>query len=526
VLKYEYILRKGQEMKQQKEISLGVVTAWVLLMGATAIAGGDIAPATTESIAIEQSKADKPKRQMKGNMTLKYNVLPPQVDSLSEMFTEGMFYGRVRSNSFYWDWEVETWDDEANKGLKDNENMGIGGSLIFKTGVLNGFSATMSYYGSVNPEFYRMDKDEVGASKAGKDTFSRYKVATEGHYGIYAPGENFLQYNNGTVDIVAGRQLFESVFTASNDTKMIPNTFDGVSASVKIAPKTKARVAWFGSQKLRDHEDGHDVITFKDAEGNSWNNNDDAAVHKGLNYNNFKAAGEDVDHDLIVADLQTKMIDNLNFTLSYLQVPGVVQDIVAEAHYKVNLESGWAVRPGVRYFQQMDDGGGVVAGYTNLTGKEAIGYDAGVADSLDSSLLAARLDILMPDKQGFFRVGYSKVDDKADIVAPWRGFPTGGFTRAMAQYNWFANTETFMVRGVYQVTPELKASLRYAIQDFDDEKKNVAADSDVWHLDLWYDLTKNLQLKGRVGIVTADPADTGKADTSYNEFRFEINYLF
>ncbi len=181
--------------------------------------------------------------------------------------------------------------------------------------------------------------------------------------------------------------------------------------------------------------------------------------------------------------------------MSYLQVPGVVQDIVAEAHYKVNLESGWAVRPGVRYFQQMDDGGGAVAGYTNLTGNEAIGYDAGVADSLDSSLLAARLDILMPDKQGFFRFGYSKVADEADIVAPWRGFPTGGFTRAMAQYNWFANTETFMVRGVYQVTPEFKASLRYAIQDFDDAKKYVAADSDVWHLDLWYDLTKTFNLK-------------------------------
>ena len=513
-------------MEQQKKISLGVVTASVLLMNVTAIAGGDIAPTVTEPIAIEQTKSDKPKRQMRGNMTLKYNVLPPKVDSLSEMFSEGIFYGRLRSNSFAWDWETEKWDDETKKGLKDNENMGMGGSLIFKSGVLNGFSVTTSYYGSMNPEFLRMDKDEVAASKAGKDTFSRYKVATEGHYGIYAAGENFLQYNNGAVNVIAGRQLFESVFTASNDTKMIPNTFDGVSASVKIAPKTKARLAWFGSQKLRDHEDAHDVITFKDAEGNSWNNNDDAAIHRGLNYNNFTAAGEDVDHDLIVADVQTKIIENLKFTLSYLQVPGVVQDIVAEAHYKVNLESGWALRPGIRYFQQMDDGGGAIAGYTNLSGKEAIGYDAGVADSLDSSLFAARFDILMPNKQGFFRLGYSKVDDKADIVAPWRGFPTGGFTRAMAQYNWFANTETFMVRGVYQFTPDFKASLRYAIQDFDDAKKYVAADSDVWHLDAWYDLTENLQLKGRLGIVTADPGDTGKTDTSYNEYRFEINYLF
>ena len=62
-------------------------------------------------------------------------------------------------------------------------------------------------------------------------------------------GQAYLEYNNGTFDVKGGRQLFESVFTKSNDTKMIPNTFDGVSAAVKIAPKTKARIAWFGKHK-------------------------------------------------------------------------------------------------------------------------------------------------------------------------------------------------------------------------------------------------------------------------------------
>jgi len=506
--------------------TLSALTVSMVLMGTTAMAGGDITPAQSEVKEIDFVKVDKPKRQMRGNMTLKYNILPSSVDNIGDLFSQGIFYGRLRLNSFDWDWKTETWDDETRKGRKDNTHMGVGGSLIYKSAVLNGFSFTTSYYGSMNPEFARMDKSDIGASKAGKDTFSRYEVLKTGHYGIQAFGENFLQYNNKSVNVIAGRQLFESVFTKSNDTKMIPNTFDGVSASFKIAPKTKARVAWFGQQKLRDHEDGHDVITFKDRDGESWNNNDDSAIHKGLNYSNFVDAGADPKHDLVVADFSTKYIDNLKFTLSYLAVPHVVQDIVAEAHYKIAFENKWALRPGVRYFYQMDDGGGDIAGYTNLTGKEAIGYDPAVANSLDSSLLALRLDLLMPDKKGFFRLGYSKVDDKADIVAPWRGFPTGGFTRAMAQYNWYANTETFMIRGVYKFTPEFKMSLRYAIQDFDDDKKYVQADSNIWHLDAWYDITKRLQLKGRLGIVTADPADSGKADTSYNEFRVELNYMF
>ncbi len=295
------------------------------------------------------------------------------------------------------------------------------------------------------------------------------------------------------------------------------------------------RLAYIAKQKLRDHEDAHDVITFKNAAGESWANNDDSAVHKGLNYQAFLAAGEDPDHKLYLADIKTKYIDNLDLTFSYLQVPGVVKDFVAEAHYKILIgQSGWAVRPGVRYFLQTDDGGGKVANDTNLKGKPATpnGYDAEVANSLDSSLVNARIDLSMPNKKGFFRFGYSKVEDKADIVAPWRGFPTGGFTRAMAQYNWYANTETYMIRAVYKITPKFKASLRYAIQDFDDNKDFVQADSTIWHLDTWYNFTPNFQMRTRIGIVDADDniarIHTGgtKTDVSYNEYRLEFNYLF
>ena len=497
---------------QKKIITLGMTTVLALLMLNLAVA--------------DSVDKDKPKRITKGNMSIKYNILPKKVDSLSKIFSGGIFYGRLRSNSFYWDWENETWNDETKKGQLDNKNMGMGGSIIYKTGVFNGLSATMSYYGSVNPSFFRMDKDEVAGSKAGKDTFSRYNVKNDNQYGIYAFGENYLQYQNNMFNVILGRQFFESVFTASNDTKMIPNTFDGIAVNAKIAKKTQVRFAFFDNQKLRDHDETHDVITFKDSNGDSWGNNDDAATHKGLTYEKFVNAGEDVDHDLIIADFQTKYIDNLKLNFSFLQVPGVVKDVVLEANYKVGFDNGWAIRPGVRYFYQMDDGGGVVAGYTSLNGKEAVGYDGDIQTSLDSSLVALRTDLIMPNKKGFLRLGYSKVEDKADIIAPWRGFPTGGYTRAMAQYNWYANTETIMLRGVYNFNPNFKASLRYAVQDFDNNKLNISPDSTIWHLDTWYDISPQLQLKTRLGIYSADTKDTAKFDNSYNEYRLELNYLF
>jgi len=501
---------------KSKTIKLGVATA-SLLMASSLVAGGVIAPPAVEEKVVV--KSEKPKWQLNGNMTVKYNESPGAVDNFTDIFSQGIFYGRLRANAFNWDWS------EESEKLHDDHAMGIGGSIIYRSASLAGFSGTVGLYTSQNPGFANMDSGDVKFVKAGKDTFSRLKVSQTGNWGMSVVGQAFLEYHDDMFDVKAGRQLFESVFTASNDTKMIPNTFDGVSASAKLLEKSKLRVAYFTQQKLRDHTTAHDVLTFKDESGEKWGNNDDAASHKGLTYEKFVAAGEDPDHDLIVADFTTKDIKNLKATVSYLQVPGVVQDVVAEAHYKIPFENGWAVRPGFRYFYQMDDGGGAVAGDSNLLGKSLSGYDSGVLGSLDGDLFAARLDVLMPDKKGFFRFGYSKVGDKADIVAPWRGFPTGGFTRAMAQYNWFANTQTIMIRGVYKVTPDLKLSLRYAIQDFDDAKA-VPADSDIWHLDAVYKINKQLYLKGRMGIVSADPKDTGKPDTSYNEFRAEINYLF
>ncbi len=505
----------------KRMIKISIAASALLCTGTSAMAGGDIV--LVEPV-VKVEKKDTPKRKLKGNMTEVYNVLPGKAENIREMFAEGVFYGRLRSNTFYWDWDKETWDPNTKKGNLDNKNMGVGGSLIYKSAVLDGFSFTLGYYGSLNPEFFRMDDDEIGGAKAGKDTFSRYKVKQTGSYGMHVLGQAYLEYNNGTFDVKAGRQMFESVFTASNDTKMIPNTFDGITVAAKVAPKTKVRAAWFAKQKLRDHENAHDLVTFKDANGESWNNNDDAGVHKGLTYSNFVAAGEDPNHNMFLADLQTKAVDNLVFKLSALTVPGVVTDVVAEGHYRFKLDNGWAVRPGVRYFHQMDDGGGAIGG-ANLKANET-GYTAGAVGSLDSSLFAGRLDLEMPNKKGFFRLGYSKVADEADIVAPWRGFPTGGFTRAMAQYNWYANTETFMARAVYKFNSTWKASLRYAIQDFDDAKAGVQADSNIWHLDTWTNITDRLQMRTRIGLVDADPGSSGKSDVSYNEYRLEFNYLF
>jgi hypothetical protein len=182
-----------------------------------------------------------------------------------------------------------------------------------------------------------------------------------------------------------------------------------------------------------------------------------------------------------------------------------------------------------------DQASSATGGVANLL-KNHNGYND--KNSLDSYLIAIRTDF----KKGAFlgRLGYSKIADKADIVAPWRGFPTGGFTRAMAQYNWFANTKTYMARvgydfGKANMIDGFSLMARYAIQDFDDDKPGVFGDSQVIHIDARQNIGKNLEAKFRLGYVMYDDDITGynddgtsytKTDLSYTEYRFELNYFF
>ncbi|MDF1878875.1 OprD family outer membrane porin [Sulfurimonas sp. SAG-AH-194-C20] len=454
---------------------------------------------------------------LKGNMVVNFNKLPAAVDTLGEAFTEGMFYGRLRTNFFYWDWSVE--DFETGGKQKDNKNNGIGGSFIYKTAPLNGFSATVGMYTTQNAAFFKMDESDVKYSKSGKDTFSRNQIANGLGDGMTVLGQAYLQADFGKASVKVGRQMFETVFTKSNDTKMIPNTFDGVTATIKALPKTTIKLGYLAKQKLRDHTESHDVLAFNAAD--SWAENDDSAVNKSLTTD---LIGND--NKLIVGSVTTKAIKNLKANISVAAVPGVLNNITLEAHYTIPV-GGMKIVPGIRYMKQIDRLGAT----TNVASLKGATKTTGYKDpkSLNSGLLAARIDF----KSGAFlgRLGYSKIDDAADIVAPWRGFPTGGFTRAMAQYNWYANTQTIMLRAGYdfgkaKILPGFSAMVRYAIQDFDDAKSSVSADSTVIHMDLRQNLGDSSELKFRLGVVTAEPGTTGKTDYSYNEYRVEYNYFF
>ncbi len=81
------------------------------------------------------------------------------------------------------------------------------------------------------------------------------------------------------------------------------------------------------------------------------------------------------------------------------------------------------------------------------------------------------------------------------------------------------------------IIPGFRAAIDYAVMDYDDTKEKMGGhsktDRSIVHIDLWEKFARlpNLEVKVRIGLVRADDSSKG-TDPSYNEWRFEMNYLF
>jgi len=361
--------------------------------------------------------------------------------------------------------------------------------------------------------------------------------------------EAYVEYKNGKTNLKVGRQGIDSIMLATNDTKMIPNTFEAAVIENKDIPNTALRAGYITQQKLRDHQVFHSVIAYDSTTAfTKVYENDDSGVHKGLTLANINKVNEDTNPEMVLVTAENKSIPNLKLNGEFIGLSGFFNTAIAEANYKIKLNDAWTLTPGIRYLKQMDDGAGAIGGAA-LSGKAAVTANGGSATarasytsptSVDGSIIMARLVAASGPLE--LSAGYSKISDDADIIAPWRGFPTGGYTRSMAQVDWIANTENWAVKAVYDfgkagIVPGLKVAADYENMDFDDAKMlsgaSAFSDRTIFHVDAWqtFKALPNTEFKFRFATVNADPVltstTTDQTDyASYNEYRFEINYLF
>ncbi len=462
------------------------------------------------------------KQRIQCNMTVKYKVRPKRVDRFTKILSEGILYGRIRTNTFIFDGGP---DDISHY------SMGIGGNLTFKSARYKGFSFTTAVYTSQNPNHVK--KEELGKYRYGKDTFSRYAVATEDRDGMTALTENYLSYKKYLSEFKLGRFLMESYMLKSHDTKMIPVAFEGANLYIRALPNTKIQLAYLHKMKLRDHEKFHRVLAYNDDPNNpyaQWTQNDDGAMHRGLTTSKLDEKG--IEDRIIVIEGKNSSIDNTTLQFSYTAVPELVSTLMLEGSYKFKLENGLKIKPAIRYTYQFDDGAGAIGGANLKT--NTIGYSN--PDSLENDIISTRLDFIYG--AGSMRIGYSDVRDGGDIIAPWHAQPTGGYTRQMSGMNWYANTQTTMLRADYDFSKAglidgIRIMTRYTMQDFDDNKPGTTSDSNIFTFDIVkrFKENPNLMFKMRTAFVREDHKvanldGTFKKDPTYNAIRLEMNYLF
>jgi len=465
-----------------------------------------------------------PKQALKTNGIVLHHREPGTTETFAGMFGEGLFYGRLRSNNFYFRWKTE---DEKHA---IHYIGAVGGSFVFDSARYRGFDFGVGFYGS--QAFFNENDDPVAAIKPGKDTLSRYDFVNTDSKAMAVIGQAWLRYTAAAGQLTFGRQLVESFYAKSNDTKMIPNTFDGLTAATEALPDTKLSLGWYYEQKLRDHTQSHAVLMYGDANSSShrmpqWSENDDSAMHRGLTYTALRAAGKPTDAPLILGDLRNTSIDRLRIDAAFYVVPELLSQVMGELNYTFDTPWGFTLAPGARYIRQFDLGAGEVGG-ASYTG-DATGYTD--PDSLESQMVGLRL---VADT-GFYRVNlaFTRVFDEADLVTPWRGFPTSGYTRSMGIYNWRANTSSYRIElkrsangtGVYRDL-FIQASLLYV--DTDEGKKTGYHMSD--EIYPYIGFVQNLpslpalQWKLRLGYAMFTDSET--SDYDYLDSRFELNYLF
>jgi hypothetical protein len=468
---------------------------------------------------------DTPKQALKTNYQIIYNKAPKSVENIIDMLKEGMFYGRLRSNTFYYTWEKET-STQYNQTTS-----GLGGSLIYQSANYNNFDFRAGLYYSRG--FFNVANNDISKIKAGNtEVLSHFDYSNDGSKDMFVLGQAYINYKGiPKTKISIGRQLVETFYTASNDTKMIPNTFDGVVLQTKALPKTNIKLAYLAEQKLRGHTSSHSVLMYGDSNSSSslnpsWSENDDSAMHKGLTYTRLKAAGISTDAPLIVGDIHNKSINNLIFDASFYTVPELLSEVMGEVNYKFKVGK-FSLVSGARYIRQLDDGAGKVGGASysgTLAGLSGASGGYKNADSLDSQMIAVRL----LGGYGIYKLNlaYSQVFDEADLITPWRAFPTSGYTRSMARYNWIANTKSYRAKlsinpnktGIYK-----DIYMEFSILHTDSDESKGQYDENYYYAGFVQNLPfmQDLQWRLRLGYT-----DTKKTDADNLDSRFELNYLF
>lgn len=448
---------------------------------------------------------------------------------VASAFKEGKLDGRIRAHYMAADYY-----DNSSSGVDkmDSKGLAVGGSLIYKTASLYGFSAGVGAYTTQNPGGITENESTRANYVSNKDLFWDGPSNSPYNYGkgFSVLAQAYIQYDIAKTTAKAGRMLLTNPFMNPNDTKMIPTAFEAYTIETKDISNTTITAVHATKYKERrrenfstmsDSADTPDAIkAYYHAEGNTGTHNPAGVSILGVKNNS---------------------INGLELQAWYMQWPSIVTQGILEANYNVKL-GGFGLTVGGRYFKQYDKGAGdIIKPSTGATGSYKLKGD--IDNKIDTHMYAIRtIASYGPAK---FLLSYSHTDKGGDIIAPWRGFPTEGYTRSMTQTDWNANTNAYKAQLDYNFSSIVKGAstvLAYSYYNRDESKVPYQSmthrgynngDTIQWNFDVLYkpEFSKNTELKVRTMDQRNDVAakvgtNSANKDISNRELRIEANYFF
>lgn len=453
-------------------------------------------------------------------------VFASAADDLVSAFKEGKLDGRLRAQYFNTDWDDNS--VATGKGGSDAKGLAVGGSLIYKTAPLYGFSFGTGLYTTQNPDGWTEAHDGTTATTS-KDLFLRDITrpsgapvsATYGNgYAVLA--QAYLQYDIAKTKAKAGRMLMSNPWISPNDTKMIPIAVEGYEAVSNDIANTTIQADFADRIKERG-------MTYFGSMADTGDTPDKIAAYYATHYGTVQGTHGDAP-GVLMFGVKNKSIDNLELQAWGMHWNDIVDQAMLEANYA--LEAGDAIISfGGRYITQKDKGAG------NIILPQTNNYDTD--NSVDTSLFALRS--VVNYRAAKLTLATSHTASGGDLIAPWRGFPTEGYTRSMTQTDWNANTRAYKAQLDYDfnaLVSGVSTSLSYSYYDRDPSKKPYQSmtdrlfqngDTRQLNLDVLYKLSgswKGTELKVRLMDQNNEKTALYAKDTSNREMRLEANYYF
>lgn len=460
---------------------------------------------------------------------------------VASAFKDGKLDGRIRAHYFYTDW-----DKNKEVGGIDSQGVAVGGSLVYKTAPLYGISAGVGFYTTQNP-FGITEKNSNAKISTAADLFSRGPgSASDFSKGYSVLAQSYLQYDVSKSNIRVGRMLISNPFLTPNDTKFIPLVAQGASVAVKEISNTAFMVDYMVGLKERGMDNFQNMANAADAPDAIKNYYHTAYTSATAGYGQNDAPA------VAVIGVKNKSVKNLELQGWVMNWPDIVRQYILEANYGMKF-GDFGVAFGGRYFKQADEGAGdIIKPQTGSTYSTTAGikFKGDNDNKIDSYMYA--LKAVTSYKAAKMLLAYSHTDKGGDLIAPWRGFPTDGYTRSMTQTDWNANTKSYKAMLDYDFSSLIhgvSTTLSYSFYDRDAGRVPYQSmtgryygngDTRQINFDVLYKVPylKGLEWKVRTMIqdndkVASAAGNTGgttaqgfNADTSNKELRIEMNYLF